>query len=155
GHGNRSRLPIFILGMPRSGTTLIEQIIASHPMVYGAGEVGEFEDAILSLRGSDGQTIAYPELVPTLNPEALGEIGSRYIARLRGLAPTGERVTDKRVSNYYFVGLIHLALPQARIIHAVRNPLDTCISCFSKHFIDKQNHTYELGELGRYYKRYE
>jgi tetratricopeptide (TPR) repeat protein len=155
GHGDCSRLPIFILGMPRSGTTLIEQIIASHPMVYGAGEVPLFQDAVLSERGSDGQTVRFPELVSTLNPEALQHIGSRYTAGLRRLAPRSERVTDKMVSNYFFAGLIHLALPEAKIIHCVRNPLDTCISCFSKLFTAEVNHTYDLGELGRYYKRYE
>jgi hypothetical protein len=154
GSGNCSRLPIFILGMPRSGTTLIEQIIASHPLVYGAGEVPVFHDVVSSMRGADGQTIAYPEVVPTLNPQAFRQIGARYIDELSRLAPSGERVTDKTPSNYYRVGLIHLALPEAKIIHSVRNPLDTCISCFSKLF-NELYYTYDLGELGRYYKRYE
>ncbi len=74
---------------------------------------------------------------------------------MRKLAPTGERVTDKMPSNYYFAGLIHLALPNAKIIHSIRNPVDTCMSCFSKLFTAEQNHTYDLAELGRYYKRYE
>ncbi len=74
---------------------------------------------------------------------------------VRKLAPSGERVTDKMPSNYYFAGLIHLALPNAKIIHTIRDPVDTCISCFSKLFTAEQNHTYDLGELGRYYKRYE
>jgi len=155
GHGNASCLPIFILGMPRSGTTLIEQIIASHPMVHGAGEVPLFQDIVSSMRGSDSRTVFYPELVPTLSAEAVREIGSRYIAGLCKLAPSAERITDKVVSNYYLLGLIHLALPEAKIIHSVRDPLDTCISCFSKLFAAEQNHTYDLGELGRYYKRYE
>jgi len=155
GHGDYSRLPIFIVGMPRSGTTLIEQIIASHPMVYGAGEVPLFQDAVLSVCGSDGQSTLYPELVATLNPETSRQIASRYIAGLRRLAPTAERVTDKMVSNYYFLGLIHLVLPEAKIIHCVRDPLDTCVSCFSKLFSAEVNPTYDLGELGRYYKRYE
>ena len=66
-----------------------------------------------------------------------------------------QRVTDKMPSNYYFAGLIHLALPNAKIIHAMRDPVDTCVSCFSKLFSAEQNHTYDLGELGRYYRRYE
>ena len=155
GSGNRSRLPIFILGMPRSGTTLIEQIIASHPMVYGAGEVPIFRDVVSGMRGADRQTIPYPEVVPILNPQAFRQIGTRYIDELRRLARRGERVTDKMLSNYHFVGLIHLALPEAKIIHSVRNPLDTCISCFSKLFTGELNYTYDLGELGRYYQRYE
>ena len=91
---------------------------------------------------------------------ALGQIGARYCALVRKLA--GKRgaakaayVTDKMPSNYYFAGLIHLALPNAKIIHSMRDPVDTCISCFSKLFSAEQNHTYDLGEIGRYYKRYE
>jgi tetratricopeptide (TPR) repeat protein len=153
--GEPSHSPIFVLGMPRSGTTLIEQIIASHPMVHGAGELQTFNDVVLTVCGPDGQTIPYPEFVPALDPTALRQIGERYIADVRRLASSGERVTDKMPSNYYFVGLIHLALPNAKIIHAIRNPVDTCISCFSKLFTAEQNHTYDLAELGRYYKRYE
>jgi hypothetical protein len=141
--------------MPRSGTTLVEQILASHPMVHGAGELKTMNDVVLTVRGPDGNTIPYPEFVPSLDPAALQAIGARYLALLRELAPHGERVTDKMPSNYYFVGLIHLALPNARIIHTMRDPVDTCISCFSKLFTAEQNHTYDLGELGRYYRRYE
>src|SRR5262249_28672821 len=100
-------------------------------------------------------TNPYPEFVPALDAAALRQIGERYIAELRKLASNGERVTDKMPANYYFVGLIHLALPNAKIIHSIRNPVDTCVSCFSKLFTAEQNHTYDLGELGRYYKRYE
>ncbi len=174
GGGDFSPMPIFVLGMPRSGTTLIEQIIASHPMVHGAGELQTLNDVILTVRGPDGNTIPYPEFVPALDAAALRQIGARYLAAVRALtsspargAPTlpspahgggkggGERVTDKMPSNYYFAGLIHLALPNAKIIHSVRDPVDTCISCFSKLFTAEQNHTYDLGELGRYYQRYE
>ena len=70
-------------------------------------------------------------------------------------AETSERITDKMPSNYHFAGLIHLALPNAKIIHSIRDPVDTCVSCFSKLFAGEQNHAYDLGELGRYYKRYE
>jgi hypothetical protein len=124
-------------------------------MVHGAGELKTMNDVVLTVRGPDGNTIPYPEFVPSLDPAALQAIGARYLALLRELAPHGERVTDKMPSNYYFVGLIHLALPNARIIHTMRDPVDTCISCFSKLFTAEQNHTYDLGELGRYYRRYE
>jgi Sulfotransferase family len=114
---------------------------------------------VLTVRGPDGNTLPYPEFVPSLDPAALKAIGARYVALVRELAAkaghAGERVTDKMPSNYYFVGLIHLALPNARIIHTMRDPVDTCISCFSKLFTAEQNHTYDLGELGRYYRRYE
>ncbi len=153
--GDPSQRPIFILGMPRSGTTLVEQILASHPMVHGAGELETFREVVLAIRGPDGTTIPYPEFVPALDRSALMSIGARYLAAVNDRAPKGERVTDKMPSNYYFAGLIHLALPNARIIHTVRDPIDTCISCFSKLFSGAQNHTYDLGELGRYYKGYE
>jgi len=109
----------------------------------------------------------YPSFVPTLDSGALRQIGAAYVAAVRRIAasvpsPSGsrrpderQRVTDKMPSNYYFVGLIHLALPNAKIIHVVRDPVDTCFSCFSKLFSAEQNHTYEMGELGRYYRRYE
>jgi Sulfotransferase family len=150
GAGDTSPMPIFVLGMPRSGTTLIEQIIASHPMVQGAGELRTLHEVVLKVL-----TDPYPECAPALSAAALCSIGERYIAEVRKLAPSGERVTDKMPSNYYFAGLIHLALPNAKIIHTVRDPIDTCVSCFSKLFASPQNHTYDLAELGRYYKRYE
>jgi tetratricopeptide (TPR) repeat protein len=160
GGGDPSPLPIFVLGMPRSGTTLVEQIIASHPAVHGAGELQAFNDAVLAVRGADGQAIPFPEFVPAVDAAALKRFGSRYLAELRGLASgagvsAAERVTDKMPSNYFFAGLIHLALPNATIIHTIRDPIDTCISCFSKLFSAEQNHTYDLSELGRYYKHYE
>ncbi|MGO8910709.1 MAG: tetratricopeptide repeat protein [Bradyrhizobium sp.] len=160
GGGDASAMPIFVLGMPRSGTTLVEQIIASHPGVHGAGELQTLNDVVLTVRGADGNVIPFPDFVPALDTAALRQIGDRYVALVRQLAARNgdaeaEYVTDKMPSNYYFAGLIHLALPNARIIHTIRDPVDTCISCFSKLFSAEQNHTYDLGELGRYYRRYE
>ncbi|HEY2534810.1 MAG TPA: tetratricopeptide repeat protein, partial [Xanthobacteraceae bacterium] len=155
GGGDPARTPIFVIGMPRSGTTLIEQIIASHPMVLGAGELQTFNKVILAVRGADGNVISYPDFVSALDPAALQRIGAAYVAAVRKLAPGGDYVTDKMPSNYYLAGLIRLALPNAKIVHTMRDPIDTCVSCFSKLFTAEQNHTYDLGELGRYYKRYE
>ena len=95
-----------------------------------------------------------------LDAAALRQIGNNYVARLsefvrQEAGETVRHVTDKMPSNYYFLGLIHLALPHAKVIHAMRDPVDTCVSCFSKLFSAEQNHTYDLGELGRYYRRYE
>ncbi len=155
GGGDPSQRPIFILGMPRSGTTLVEQILASHPMVHGAGELETFKEVALAVPGPDGRTIPYPEFVPALDSSTLMNIGARYLATVNERVPKSERVTDKMPSNYYFVGLIPLALPNAKIIHTIRNPIDTCVSCFSKLFAGPLNYAYDLGELGRYYKRYE
>ncbi|HEY1980626.1 MAG TPA: sulfotransferase, partial [Xanthobacteraceae bacterium] len=160
GGGDPSATPIFVIGMPRSGTTLIEQIIASHPLAHGAGELQTLNDVILEVRGPDGNALPFPEFVPAADVTALRQIGARYLSLVRALAAkhgAGDApcITDKMPSNYYFTGLIHLALPHAKIIHSMRDPVDTCISCFSKLFSAEQNHTYDLGELGRYYKRYE
>jgi tetratricopeptide (TPR) repeat protein len=160
GGGEPSAAPIFVIGMPRSGTTLIEQIIASHPLVFGAGELQTLNDVILEVRGPDGNTLPYPEFVSAVDARALSQIGARYLELTRRLAfkhgaGDAQYITDKMPSNYYFAGLIHLALPNAKIVHSMRDPVDTCISCFSKLFSAEQNHTYDLAELGRYYKRYE
>ena len=157
--GDASPMPIFVIGMARSGTTLVEQILASHPMVHGAGELQTFSDVVLTVCGPDGTVIPFPEFVPALDAAVLSQMGARYVAAVGELAPKGEaakggRVTNKMPSNYYFAGLIHLALPNAKIIHVIRDPVDTCVSCFSKLFSRAQQHSYDLGELGRYYKRY-
>ncbi len=161
GSGDSSPMPIFVLGMPRSGTTLVEQIIASHPTVFGGGELHTLLDVICTVRGPVGNTIRFPDFVPTLDvdgyldPAILKLIGGRYIAAVRKFAPTAERVTNKLPLNFHLAGLIHLALPNAKIVHTVRDPVDNCVACFAKLFAGDYNHTYDLAELGRYYRRYE
>lgn len=154
GGGFATQRPIFVLGMPRSGTTLVEQILASHPQVRGAGEVKDLNDTVITVRGADGQRAAYPEFVPVLSSDALAKIGEVYASKLARHAPDAARITDKMPSNFYYLGLIHLALPGAKVVHTMRNPVDTCISCFSKLFAGEQNQTYDLAELGRYYRAY-
>jgi tetratricopeptide (TPR) repeat protein len=151
GGGDPSSLPVFIVGMPRSGTTLIEQILASHSKVFGAGEREEFGHAVLALSRPGP---AFPELIFSLTADALHSLGSSYVAVLTAAGPGAERIVDKMPSNFLYAGLIHLALPNARIIHARRDPIDTCWSCFSLLFAGNQPHTYDLGELGRYYRAY-
>lgn len=147
--------PIFIIGMPRSGSTLIEQILAAHGKVHAGGELRAFYDVANSSPGPNGRSVPYPEFVAGLGSRDLMQIEARYLGVLRSSAPAASHITDKRLSNYFFAGLIHLALPDARIIHVLRDPLDTCVSCFSKLFATGQNHyTYDLAELGRYWRRY-
>jgi tetratricopeptide (TPR) repeat protein len=146
--GAVSPLPIFIVGMPRSGTTLVEQILASHPRVFGAGELPDFGEVV-------AQHVAFPEAVTTLDPASLRRIGTAYCARLGARAPDAAGITDKTPSNFLFAGLIALALPQARIIHVRRDPGDTCFSCFATLFSAGQPFAYDLGELGRYYRAYD
>ena len=137
GQGDADEAPIFILGMPRSGSTLIEQILASHACVHGGDERPDF-----------------PELLHSFDGEDYRALGRAYGARGRALAPGALRVTDKLPGNFLHAGAIHLALPKARIIHSRRNPADTCLSCFTKLFRGEQAFTYDLGELGRYYRAY-
>jgi len=153
GAGAPSRWPIFVIGMPRSGTTLVEQVLASHPAVYGAGELSAFHAAVAAISAQRG---GYPDCMAALGAADIGRIGADYLDRLARIAPEGERVTDKMPSNFLYAGLIHLALPNAVIIQTVRNPIDTCVSCFTKLFKPgEQPFSYELGELGRYYVRYQ
>jgi tetratricopeptide (TPR) repeat protein len=152
--GFRSLLPVFVVGMPRSGTTLVEQILASHPAVHGAGELSDFNWLVDQLPGTSGNAFRYPEDAAALTADQLHALGKAYVERQRRRAPSAERVTDKMPANFLFLGLIHLALPDACIIHVVRDPRDTCLSCYSKLFAAEQDFTYDLGELGRYYRKY-
>jgi hypothetical protein len=123
--------------------------------VFGAGELEEFRRAAASLGEANGASVAFPEIVPTLSAEALRQLGEGYLDVISTAARPAERIVDKLPLNFAFVGLIHLALPNARIICARRNPIDTCLSCFSTLFGGEQPHTYDLGELGRYHRAYE
>jgi tetratricopeptide (TPR) repeat protein len=152
GFGNPSTLPIFIVGLPRSGTTLVEQILASHPKVFGAGELGEIGRLVGLVEMSSGN--AYPEAAAEISGEQLRQLGADYVHAIRRLAPTAERITDKMPANYLYAGLIHLAFPKARIIHTCRDLRDTALSCFSTLWPLGQDHTYELAELGRYCRSY-
>jgi tetratricopeptide (TPR) repeat protein len=153
--GDRSSSPIFIVGMPRSGTTLMEQVLASHSKVFGAGELETFKEVLGEIANSHGIVPAYPDMIEALSAERIRQIGQAYSARSGALAPEAERIVDKMPLNFVFVGLIHMALPNARIIHMRRDPLDTCVSCFSLLFTGSQPFAYDLGELGRYYRGYE
>jgi tetratricopeptide (TPR) repeat protein len=149
GLGDPSALPVFIIGMPRSGTSLVEQIAASHPEIHGAGELSEFPAAAMA------GVADFPDGVAALAGDGLRGLGARYLAGLAPRAPAARRITDKLPSNFRLAGLIHLALPQARIIHVRRDPADTCWSCFATLFTAGQPFAYDLGELGRYFRAYE
>jgi hypothetical protein len=144
-----------MVGMPRSGSTLSEQILASHPEVHAAGELPDLDQAIVEVLGSRGQPFQYPECVAGLDEAALRRIGTAYVARVSALSNGKRYVVDKLPGNFLNIGLIRLILPQAKIIHTMREPLDTCVSCYSKLFTASQFFSYDLGELGRHYRRYE
>ncbi len=149
GAGHPSDRPVFIIGMPRSGTTLVEQILASHPMVHGAGEltlVGQLANRLPW--AGDGP-------VEALSPNELARLGAEYAGRLDALQPSAARVADKMPGNFLYAGLIRLILPGARIIHCVRDPLDTCLSCYETRFAKGNPYTYDQRELGLHYRGYE
>ena len=153
GGGDPSSAPIFILGMPRSGTTLVEQIIASHPDVYGAGELDYFIQIVQQI-SQDHCGKDFPADLANLSPDLLTQCGQEYIASISTLAPTAKRITDKMPANYLLMGLIPLMLPNAKIIHVKRDPIDTCLSCFTRLFNRHQLATYDLEELGLHYRNY-
>lgn len=152
---NPSILPIFIVGMPRSGSTLVEQIISSHPQVYGAGELKYLNDLIQWSVKNHQTTMYYPENILQLSPEICRAITDKYISYLQRFSHDAIRITDKMPHNYIAIGLIHALFPNAKIIHVKRNPIDTCLSCYTKLFTHGQLYSYDLIELAQYYQCYE
>jgi Flp pilus assembly protein TadD len=146
--------PVFIIGMPRSGSTLVEQILSSHPEVYGAGEVKYLSVALAQLRDRFPSLAKYPQMMEKITPGQLDIVAKKYLAALTAGSGDARRVTDKLLTNYFFVGLIHLLYPNARFVNTRRDPVDTCLSGFTKLFKDDMPHSYDLGELGRYYTKY-
>jgi hypothetical protein len=146
--------PTFIVGMPRSGSTLVEQILASHPDVFGAGEVKYLSRSLGQLRDRFPSLPKYPQMMEKITPAQLEMLGNSYVQALANGAGKAKRITDKLLTNYFFVGLIHLVFPNAKVIHTRRDPVDTCLSGFTKLFKDDMPHSYDLGELGRYYSKY-
>jgi tetratricopeptide (TPR) repeat protein len=146
--------PVFIVGMPRSGSTLVEQILSSHPDVYGAGEVKYLSIALGRLRDRFPSLPKYPEMMAKITPAQLDIAGKNYQQTLSQGAGDAKRITDKLLTNYFFLGLINLMVPNAKVINTMRDPVDTCLSGFTKLFKDDMPHSYDLGELGRYYGKY-
>lgn len=140
---------IFIVGMPRSGSTLIEQIIASHSDVYAAGELSSLGNIIKS------KVENFPHGLDTLSDQALKSIGEDYLAEIKKLAPDARRIIDKMPGNYRFLGLISKILPGARVIHTKRNAMDCCLSIYTRLFLEPVHYAYDMGELGRYYGLYQ
>jgi tetratricopeptide (TPR) repeat protein len=154
GGGDPAAAPVFIVGMPRSGSTLIEQILASHPQVFAAGESNLLVRTIAGLIPEAQALLTDPGATAPDAAKAFRDIGGAYGRMLALVAPDAARVTDKALENFSQLGLIHLALPNARIIHTRRDPIDTGLSCFQKLFGGDLPYSYDLGELGRYYRAY-
>jgi len=152
--GNDDERPVFIIGMPRSGSTLVEQIISSHPDIFGAGEVKYLSRALGQLRDRFPSLPKYPQMMDKITPAQMDIVAKGYIKSISTGAGGASRITDKLLTNYFFAGLIHLLFPKAKIINTMRDPVDTCLSGFTKLFKDDMPHSYDLGELGRYYGKY-
>jgi tetratricopeptide (TPR) repeat protein len=143
-YGSASELPVFIIGMPRSGTSLSEQILASHPSVFGAGEVAFWDKAFAEHQKAAAGAGA--RLMPAMVRD--------YLARLAAAAGAASRVVDKMPANFLYAGLIHAALPQARIIHMRRHPIDTCLSIYFQNFFNIGPYANDLDHLAHYYGQY-
>jgi len=149
GSGSDSEVPLFVVGMPRSGTTLTEQILASHPRIAGAGELIAIGNAAKRL----GEALGYPQNPPTQT--ALGKIAGQYIERLRRVDGDALRVVDKMPGNFRHLGLIAMLFPNARVVHCRRDPVDTCLSCYFQNFAAAGlSWSFDLGDLVHQYARY-
>ena len=146
--------PVFIVGMPRSGTSLVEQILDSHPQAHGAGELSNMWQMVMQLPARLGTKKPYPYCMPLLRQQPVDDLSRQYLAHLDALAPDATRVIDKMPGNFRYLGLIELLFPEARVIHCLRDPLDTCLSCYFQDFSRTHAYSYDLAHLGAYYRDY-
>jgi tetratricopeptide (TPR) repeat protein len=151
-YGAATDRPIFIVGMPRSGSTLVEQILSAHPTVHGAGEVYLLPQLLENSSGPGG--IPYPAWASTMNATDCDTISAAYLERLPIGMPGHTRTTDKWLENFENLGLIAVTLPHAKVIHCYRDPRDQLLSCWSLLFSMNQEYAYDLDELARYYRGY-
>jgi hypothetical protein len=157
GFGSQAQDPIFIVGLPRAGSTLLEQILSSHSSVEGTMELPDIAAIAARLMHSvaDDPTASYPEVLAALTAQDCRSLGEEYLERTRIQRHTAAPFfIDKMPNNFLYVGLIQLILPNARIIDARRHPLGCCFSGFKQHFARGQNFSYGLEDLGRYYHDY-
>lgn len=153
GVGLRGARPIFIVGMPRSGSSLVEQILASHSQVAGGGELPTAQQiAHVDMRQRYGQP--FHAAAARMDSDDYAALGRLYCERNAELVRESPRFTDKTPDNFLLIGLLHLMFPEATFIHARRHPLDTCLSCYRQYFTDAQSFSYDLADLAHYYRQY-
>jgi hypothetical protein len=145
--------PIFIVGMPRSGTSLVEQILVSHPDVSGVGELPMFATLCHGLRARTDRK--FPQGVDKLDPSVFADLGAHYLAELTRRSESKQFVTDKLPSNFRNIGMIRLALPNAKIIHCRRDAMANCVSIYRNHFGAGLGYGYDQEELGQYFRLYQ
>jgi tetratricopeptide (TPR) repeat protein len=149
-------VPIFIVGMMRSGSTLVEQIIDAHPEAHGVGEITDLPEIVASLPLSISSTLSWPECVRDLDGADVERLSGKYLDALRRLGRGAKRVADKQLGNYHHLGLIEILFPGARVIHCRRDPADTCLSCFAQKLPPgKHGYAADLTSLGRAYRQYQ
>ncbi|MDB4307986.1 sulfotransferase [Gammaproteobacteria bacterium] len=148
-------VPVFIVGMPRSGTSLVEQILASHSRVYGAGELKDIAALVAELPILTGNKTPYPACLGGIKRADIDSLASKYLEHISTISRDSMRVTDKTPGNFLYLGLIDMMFPSAHVIHCIRDPMDTCLSCYLRDFSGNHPYSYNLDALGRYYCSYE
>ena len=153
---NISSKPVFIVGMPRSGSTLVDQILSSHNKIDSVGEINQINNIYKQITGTSS-LLAYASIFNIANQDLATNFANNYIRDVEMLIGNKDvtKIIDKALINFLYLGLIQLLFPQARVIHCVRNPLDTCLSCYFQDFIGTYQYSYDLVHLGKYYNAYE
>ena len=152
---NPTRIPVLIVGMPRTGTTLVEQVLASHPHVLGAGELEELQMLARAMPEIIGTDKPYPQCIEELSPEIANHLSNWYTERMITKAGDATRITDKMPLNFLHLGLAALLLPNTRVIHCRRAPMDTALSCYFMHFKESYAFSTDLQWLGKFFVEYE
>lgn len=153
--GSTSNVPVLIVGMPRTGTTLVEQILSSHPEVHGAGELPDINSIAGTMKQHATQNLPYPDYMAAVPEKVFSGFADAYLRRLRTFDHSARQIIDKMPSNFLHLGLISVMLPQAKVIHSQRHPLDTCLSCYFQRFRTGHEYSFNLTDLGHYYREYE
>ena len=152
----KTELPVFIIGMPRSGTSLVEQIIASHPDAHGAGELPHINRFVSSLPARMKTEKGYPECLLEIKTSLLDTLATEYLKYTQGVAPNARRIVDKLPHNFMWLGLISLLFPGAKIIHCIRDPMDNCLSLYTtRGFNAHHSYAFDLEQLGLHYRKYQ
>lgn len=153
GHAGPS--PIFIVGMPRSGTSLVERILASHPRVTAGGERHDVQEIVQALSQHDPAQRRFPESLNGIHPNVITQCATELVRRLGELAPAADYVSSKNPTDFRYLGLIAAMLPNARILDVRRDARDSCLSCYFQNFRNGQEYSFDLAHLGSYYRLYE
>ncbi|MDG4900668.1 MULTISPECIES: sulfotransferase [unclassified Mesorhizobium] len=154
GYGNSSEAPVFVVGMPRSGTTLTEQICASHPEAHGAGELSKLR-RVANAIGLQASASDFSKPISTITEGLSKTLAHEHHSYLRERAPTAQRIIDKMPHNFELIGLLSLLFPKARIIHCRRDAIDNCVSCYVLPFNSTHGYNADLQALGLYYREYD